>query len=119
MITMETLIGFFESTRKLKTTGEAGFDIDDKCRWSFFFADTDRDKLIKAGRHLETIGYEVIGFLDPSPDDESGTIFLRFDMVETHTPESLFERNTILYALAERFGLDSYDGMDVGAVEGL
>jgi hypothetical protein len=118
MITKETLIGFFDDTRKLKATGKARFDIDDECRWSYFFTDTDRGKLIEAGRHLETIGYEVRGFLDPSPDDEKQTIFLRFDKVETHTPESLFERNTSLYALADRFGLDSYDGMDVGAVDG-
>ncbi len=118
MITKETLIEFFDETRKLKTTGRARFDIDKECRWSYFFTDLDRDKLAEAGRHLEEIGYEVRGFLDPSPEDESQTIFLRFDRVETHTPESLFERNASLYALADRFGLESYDGMDVGAVDG-
>jgi hypothetical protein len=118
MITKETLIAFFDNTRKLNATGKARFDIDHECRWSFFFTDPDRDKLTVAGRYLETIGYDVRGFLDPSPDDHKKLIFLRFDMIETHTPESLFERNTFLYALAERFELDSYDGMDVGAVDG-
>jgi len=30
---------------------------------------------------------------------------------------SLHERNQEFYALADRFGIESYDGMDVGAVE--
>ena len=118
MIALETLQDFFRDTRRLKEEGKAKFDIDQECRWSFFMVDADRQKLTQAGRHLEQIGFEVVGFLDPSPEDQNPIIYLRFDRVGTHTPESLFELNSELYAIARKFDLADYDGMDVGAVDG-
>lgn len=117
MIALETLVSFFEDTRELKRTGNARFDIDQVCRWSYFMVDADQAKLTRAGHHLETLGYDVRGFLGPSADTKGAT-FLRFDRVEQHTPESLFERNAELYRIAREFGLEDYDGMDVGAVDG-
>jgi Regulator of ribonuclease activity B len=119
MITRETILDFFDHTRQLKREGRARFDIDQVCRWSFFFVDTDREKLTRAGRYVEQQGYEVAGFLEPTPeDDDQGTIYLRVDKVERHTPDSLLARNAELYKVAANFGLDGYDGMDVGAVDG-
>ena len=119
MITSEQIHDFFDRTRQLKRDGRAHFDIDGVCRWSFFLIDADREKLTQAGRHLEQHGYEVVGFLDPTPeDDDQETIYLRFDRVERHTPDSLLARNDELYKLAADFGLDGYDGMDVGAIDG-
>jgi hypothetical protein len=119
MITKETLDDFFENTRKLIDEGRAPFDIDAKCKWSYFFVDTSKEKLTQIGRHLETEGYEIIGFLEPSPeDDDQETIYLRFDQIETHTAESLFELNHYFYCLAEKFDVRDYDGMDVGAIDG-
>jgi hypothetical protein len=37
--------------------------------------------------------------------------------VEKHSPETLYDRNAEFYKLAEKFGLESYDGMDVGLIE--
>jgi hypothetical protein len=119
MITKETLQGFFENTRKLRVEEKARFDIDGLCRWSFFFVDKNREKLTAVGRYLEDNGYEVVGFLEPTPkDDDQETIYLRTDRVEKHSVESLDERNRELYAVAERFDVQDYDGMDVGAVDG-
>jgi hypothetical protein len=118
VITKDTLQEFFENTRKLRDTGEAPFDIDTVCRWSFFFIDSDKKKLTKLGLHLEDNGYEIIGFLEPSPDDEDQeTIFLRADRVEQHSVESLHARNLELYKVAEQFNIQDYDGMDVGAID--
>jgi Protein of unknown function (DUF1260). len=119
MITPEQIHDFFDHTRQLKREGRAPFDIDQICRWSYFVIDADREKLRRAGRHLERHGYEVVGFLEPTPeDDDQETIYLRFDKIERHTPDSLLVRNAELYKLAADFGLESYDGMDVGAVDG-
>ena len=119
MITRQQIVDFFDHTRQLKRDGKAHFDIDRVCRWSFFLIDTDREKLARAGKHLERHGYEVVGFLDPTPDDnDRDTIYLRFDKVERHTPDSLMARNVELYQLAADFDLVDYDGMDVGAVDG-
>jgi hypothetical protein len=119
MITRETIFNFFDYTRQLKRDGRTHYDIDQICRWSYFLIDADREKLTKAGRHLEQHGYEVVGLLEPTPeDDDQETIYLRFDKVERHTPDSLLARNAELYKLAADFGLVGYDGMDVGAVDG-
>ena len=37
--------------------------------------------------------------------------------VDTHSVDSLDERNRLLYRFADEYGLDSYDGMDVGPIE--
>ena len=119
MITKDTLEEFFDMVRKMRDSGEADFDVDGVCRWSYFFIDADRDKLIDVGRYLERNGYEIIGFLEPSPDDDDQeTIYLRADRVEHHTLETLHERNQELYRVAQRFGVTDYDGMDVGDVDG-
>jgi hypothetical protein len=119
MITRETILDFFEHTRQLKREGRARFDIDQICRWSFFFADTDRKKLTRAGHYIEQRGYELVGFLEPTPEyDDQETVYLRFDKVERHTPDSLLARNAEMYKIAADFDLDDYDGMDVGAIDG-
>jgi Protein of unknown function (DUF1260). len=53
-------------------------------------------------------------FVDIHEADDSSMRVLHVERVETHSPESLFARNAELYRVAETFGLDSYDGMDVG-----
>jgi hypothetical protein len=107
----------FARTRQLARDGCAGWDIDDVCRWSYFFVDPDPDRLLAAGEALEADGYELVGLLDDE-EEEPESFLLRVDRVEQHTVESLVARNAELYAFAERHGLEGYDGMDVGAVEG-
>ena len=43
--------------------------------------------------------------------------WLHVEKIETHTPMSLDGRNDELYKLAHEFGIDTYDGMDIGPVE--
>lgn len=108
----------FANTRTARRDGHVTWDIDDVCRWSFFFIDEDRDRLIRAGEALARAGYEVVGLLEPdAADDDQETIFLRVDRVERHTVDSLLARNTELYAFADAHGLTDYDGMDVGAID--
>ena len=57
---------------------------------------------------------ERIQFLAIHKTDDGNTNVLHVERVETHSPESLFARNEELYGLADRLGLESYDGMDVG-----
>ena len=118
MITLERLYEFFGDTRAMKQKGECRFDIDQVCRWSYFFVDEDREKLVCAGRAMESRGFELVGLLEPNPEETSKAIFLRLDRVEKHSPDTLFERNRGLYDAALEFALQDYDGMDVGAVDG-
>jgi hypothetical protein len=51
-------------------------------------------------------------------DDVTPLFYLRMDRIQRHSPVSLNELNRELYVIAEQFGVESYDGMDVGAVDG-
>jgi hypothetical protein len=115
MITSDALQDMFDSTR---ANTNVKWSIDDVCLWGYFFTDHDRQKLLAAAQALENLGYRVVGFLEPTAqDDDQGLLFLHVEMEERHTVESLNARNQELYRFASEFKLESYDGMDVGPVE--
>ncbi|MGB0893606.1 MAG: ribonuclease E inhibitor RraB [Parashewanella sp.] len=117
-ISKETLEAFFQETRDFTSQAEANFDIDQICRWSYFFGDSSEKKLTALGSHLESEGYEPIGFIEAEADDENPElIFLRVDMEEKHTVESLDERNHQFFTLVKEFEIECYEGMDVGPID--
>ena len=106
MITLENLQQMFAQMR-----AEAPFDVDDPLLWGYFFTDPDKRKLRPVAGELKKLGYREVALYRT---DDGSTHFLHVERVEKHTPETLNERNAQFYALAERFGVESYDGMDVG-----
>ena len=68
----------------------------------------------KAADHLAKTGYRVVDIVKM---DEAGTNRLHVEKEETHDPKSLTLRNAQLTKFAALFGLDSYDGMDVGPID--
>jgi hypothetical protein len=90
------------------------------CLWRYFFIDRDRQKLDAAGRLLEKVGYQYEATWEPDDEIEeeaSNPIFyLVVRMIEHHTVDTLMARNEQLSDFARTHGLESYDGMDVGAV---
>ena len=110
MITRDDLQDMFDSAR-----ANAKWSIDDVCLWGYFFTDPDRDKLSSAAPVLEKMRYRVVDLYESdSDDDEQSLFFLHVEREESHTVESLDARNQELYRFADEFGLESYDGMDVG-----
>ena len=119
MISKDELTEYFKNTRKRYEKGEADFNIDEVCNWSYFFTDSDRTNLTRIGLHLEDNGYKICGFLEPAPEDEDQrTLYIRADRIERHTVDSLHETNQELSFLAEKMGVEGYDGMDVGPIGG-
>ena len=113
MITRDDLQEMFDSAK-----AGAKCNIDDVCLWGYFFTNHDRENLSAAAPVLERMGYRVVGFLEPTPDDDDQTqLFLHVEKEELHTVDSLDVRNQKLYRFADEFGLDSYDGMDVGPID--
>jgi len=89
------------------------WDVDGPLLWSYFFFDSNPMRLNQAAAELKAAGYRVAG-IEP---DRSGSLFrLHVEKLEVHTPASLYKRNTEFYALAEKYSLASYGGMDVGPV---
>lgn len=93
---------------------QSAMNVDGPLLWGYFFTDRDATKLRPVADHLASQGYRVVSIY---PTDDGSTNFLHVEKVETHTPRSLDARNASFYALAERFGLETYDGMDVGPAE--
>jgi len=105
-ITLEQLQTMFANI-KSKTT----WNLDGPLLWGYFFMDPDTKKLEAAGDELTRNGYHLV---DIHRAKDRPTNVLHVERIEHHTPESLNQRNQELYALAERYQLGSYDGMDVG-----
>ncbi len=105
-ITLDELEGMFASMRA-KTT----WKVDAPLLWGYFFFDPSAEALELAAMELHTAGYRVVHIEQVEGDSQ---FKLHVEKVETHSPASLFKRNTEFYALAARYRLASYDGMDVG-----
>jgi exonuclease I len=92
----------------------APFDVEGDLLWGYFFTDADKAKLRPLAEELAALGYREVALYRT---DDRRMYFLHVERVERHTPESLDALNRRFEALAERHGIVSYDGMDVGPVE--
>lgn len=98
---------------------EDNWDLDEDMLYSYYFVGKDVEKLEKLGLSLEDKGYNFPGIFelgDEETDKPTGEFLLQVDKIETHTPESLAERNKEFANLVGEYGLDSYDGWEFGEV---
>ena len=107
-IKRDQLVQMFDSMR-----AEAPWNVDGPLLWGYFFYSRDRAKLRSAADDLAREGYRIVS-LEPVESGSSRPWRLHVERIETHTVDSLLARNEQFYRLAERYRLDSYDGMDVG-----
>ncbi|PKL32457.1 MAG: ribonuclease E inhibitor RraB [Spirochaetae bacterium HGW-Spirochaetae-10] len=108
MIERSKLVDMFAGIRQ-----NTQWAIDGPMLWGYFFVDPNRDKLEGLGGLLAEKGYRVV---EIRRDDDEPIFWLHVEKVEIHDVDSLEKRNNELYDLAERLGIQSYDGMDVGPV---
>ena len=109
MITLKDLEDMFANMRD-----KTEWDVDGEMLWGYFFTDTDPKKLERVVEPLTNSGYLFVSIYET---DDKSTYFLHVERAEKHTPQTLHARNAEFNKLAEKFGLESYDGMDVGPVE--
>jgi hypothetical protein len=105
-ITLQKLEAMFSDMR-LKTK----WNIDGPLLWGYFFVNSNEDKLKQAATELVASEYKLVRL---EAIKGKHLFLLHVERVETHTPSSLNARNNEFYKLAEKYSLDSYDGMDVG-----
>lgn len=89
------------------------WNVDGPLLWGYFFFDPDERKLEQAAAELASDGYQ---FVSITKVEHRNLYRLHVERVEAHTPASLYARNDQLYALAGKYSIASYDGMDVGPV---
>lgn len=108
-----------EGIREIFNTArtEDKWNLDEEMLYSFYFVDTDVDKLEKLGLKLEADGYDFIDIFelgDEATGESTGEYLLHIDKTEIHTPESLAERNVEFQRLADEYEIASYDGWEFG-----
>ncbi len=98
---------------------EDNWDLSEEMLYSYYFVDQSVDKLEKLGLKLEADGYDFVDVFelgDEETDESTGEYLLHIDRVETHTPESLAQRNVEFQRLADEFEIETYDGWEFGEV---
>ena len=96
----------------------SNWDMTKPMLWGYFFTDRSHEKLGALRVFLELEGFRFVDLYVPDLDDKQNSyFFLHVEKEEIHTPLTLHHRNTLFYALAERFEIESYDGMDVGPLQ--
>ena len=103
---LEEMFGHIKSQGKL--------NLDEELLWGYFFTDKDPQKLEPVKKALIENGYR---FVNLYPTRDKSTFFLHVERIEQHTSQSLYQRNLLLYKLADKYNIESYDGMDVGPVK--
>jgi hypothetical protein len=106
MIEKSQLIEMFEGMR-----AQAPWDVDSDLLWGYFFTGDDRAALDRLSKKLVSLKYDLV---ELRPDDNQDGYWLHVEKVETHSAESLHERNQEFYRMADEYAV-TYDGMDVGA----
>jgi len=98
---------------------EDKWDLTEDMLYSYYFVDKDVDKLEKLGLYFDGQGYDFIDVFELGDEDtgeSTGENLLHIDKVETHTPQSLAERNVEFAKLAEEYEIETYDGWEFGEV---
>lgn len=98
---------------------EDGWNLEENMLYSYYFVDTDVDKLEKLGEHLDKEGYDFVDIFelgDEETGESTGEYLLHIDKEEIHTPESLAQRNVEFQTLADEYEIETYDGWEFGEI---
>ena len=114
VITEESIIEMFANIQS-----NTEWDMSTNMVWGYFFTHNEPKMLEKAAKVLKDQGYNIVDIYmsDKETENDPNLFWLHIEKVEVHTPTSLDKRNNELYIFAHNFGLDSYDGMDVGPIQ--
>lgn len=98
---------------------EDNWKTDEIMLYSFYFVDKSVDKLEKLGNKLDADGYDFVDIFELGDEDtgkSTGEYLLHIDKIETHTPESVAQRNVEFQKLANDFEIEMYDGWEFGEI---
>ena len=111
---IEGIEQIFATARK-----EDNWKTNEEMLYTFYFVDKDVEKLEEFGNLLEEKGYDFIGIYEAGDEDtneSTGEFLLQIDKEETHTPQSLAERNVEFAKLADEHEIETYDGWEFGEI---
>lgn len=108
------MITEYEVQQLFSRMNKAGWDMDQKLAWGYFFKNQTREPLLKLADYLSTQGYQIIDINQSFPDE---MYWLQTGRIEQHGVDSLHLRNQQLSQLAKQMHVQAYDGMDVAPPE--
>ncbi len=113
-ITIHQLEAMFNNIKE-----KSDWNLSEKMLWGYFFTNHEPKALEAVRQELVRDGYRFVDLYQSGQDDQDGPPkwWLHVEREEIHTPQTLDQRNDVLYLLAARHGVDSYDGMDIGPIE--
>lgn len=87
-----------------------GVDLAKPHLFGYFFFDKDRPGLERLSNEIVSDGYRLVNLEQISED----RFRLHVEKIETHSPESLYQRGLALSEIASKYSVDIYDGFDMG-----
>lgn len=87
-----------------------GIDTNKEMLYGYFFTNKEPSKLEELAKELRENNYKFVSI----HQDEDLLYWLHLERVEIHNAKSLFDLNKLLYKIADKYGVNSYDGFDVG-----
>ncbi|MBX3297738.1 MAG: tetratricopeptide repeat protein [Acidobacteria bacterium] len=87
-----------------------GVDLRTPHLFGYFFFDKERHGLERLSEEVLKNGYTVVSL----EQIEDGKFRLHVEKIESHTPESLYQRGLAFTEIATKYSVDVYDGFDVG-----
>lgn len=89
---------------------EAGWDIQDKLYWGYYFLDNDLNRLQLFGKKLEKEGFQIA---EVRNSGQEHLFLLHAEERRVHSAQSLFEQCHKLAKLAQENAIEVFDGWDV------
>jgi hypothetical protein len=98
---------------------QAGWDMSAPIAWRYSFTNASKEALEKAGRLLETQGYDAVNIyvVEKKSAYDRDWWRLQVERTEKHSVRSLDRRVLILHHFAEDNGLRSFDGVEAVATD--
>jgi len=95
----------------------SGWDISGDMLWGYFFESPSDKSLEDLAKQLVADDYDLVNIYQIEPEDDNHEVWiLHVEKIERHSVDSLYERNALLYNLAQKCPEVKYDGMDVGPI---
>ncbi|MEO5645447.1 MAG: ribonuclease E inhibitor RraB [Bacteroidia bacterium] len=110
VIQEEYVIGFDKIKEMFDEMKSSGVNTDTEMLYGYFFNDKKREKLEKVGKELSKKGFQFVEIYS----DTTELFWLHLERIEIHNAESLYNLDKELYAIADKYEIESYDGFDVG-----
>ncbi len=98
---------------------QTNWDLSQPMEWEYYFTHSSSEPLDRLKIELTSLGYNFVSIHEAEEDeaDDTPLWWLIVKKEEIHTPFTLDKKNDTLYLLANKFHINTYDGMNVAPIK--